>query len=61
MPATQALSGPVQALLRDMLAYEAEQFDGDPKTDLQLSPSDLVDAFTGWRERMKALLAQQGS
>lgn len=47
----------LDAILSDMLAYKAEQFDGDDETDLSVSGADLVDAFTQWRIQIKAVMA----
>lgn len=51
---------PLAALLdfgHKVLEYEADQFDGAPGVDLNVSGADLVDAFTGWRTELRALLA----
>lgn len=44
----------LRRLVKDAVAYEAAEFDGHG--DLGLSPSDVVDWFTGWRERAKRVL-----
>lgn len=44
-------------IVREMLAYEAAQFDGPEDEDLSVSGADLVDAFTEWRARLKTALA----
>lgn len=48
----------IWAIIEDMLAYEREQFEGAPDTDLSVSGADLVDAFTQWREQLKAAVAR---
>lgn len=51
-------NGPLErmtALLTELLAYEAERFEGSAE-DLNVSGADLVDWFTEWRERAKELL-----
>lgn len=45
-------------IIADMLAYQAEQFDGTDETDLNVSGADLVDAFTQWRIQLKAAAPQ---
>jgi hypothetical protein len=47
----------LESLVREMLAYEAEEFDGPPDMPLDVSGADLVDAFADWRERLKAVLS----
>lgn len=44
----------VADIVAEMLAYEADQFNGAPDTDLNVSGADLVDAFTQWRQRLIA-------
>lgn len=56
-PAAGVIDPPLWAILDDMLAYEAEQFDGDGDSPLDISGSDLVDAFTTWRGQLRAALA----
>lgn len=46
----------VAEIIADMLGYAAEQFDGDPDSDLNVSGADLVDAFSEWRARLKAAM-----
>lgn len=53
-PAAVADAPPLWAILDDMLAYEAEQFDGDQDSPLDISGADLVDAFTTWRGQLRA-------
>lgn len=48
------------AIVRDMLAYEAAQFDGPPDHDLSVSGADLVDAFSAWREQLKRAVGGEG-
>lgn len=52
---------PLWAILDDMLAYEAEQFDGDQDSPLDISGADLVDAFTTWRGQLRAALAARSA
>lgn len=42
-------------LFTELIAYEAEKFDGTAQ-ELNVSGADLVDWFSGWRERAKELL-----
>lgn len=56
-PAPRPADPPLWAILADMLAYEAEQFDGDEDSPLDISGADLVDAFTTWRGQLRAALA----
>lgn len=54
-----AVPGPLASLLdlvREMLEFEADEFDGPADVDLHLSGADMIDAFTGWRTRLKAVL-----
>jgi hypothetical protein len=43
---------PLVEVVADMLAYQAEDFDGDK----DISATDLMDAFTGWRAELAASL-----
>lgn len=43
----------LQSLAREMLDFEAPAFEAD----LHVDAGDLVDAFAGWRVRLKAALA----
>ena len=45
----------IQTLLQEAVDYCRDQFDGD-SDDLSVSGSDLVDWFTNWRDRARALL-----
>jgi len=45
------------AVLRVALAYHAEEFDGPPDQDLNISGADLVDFFSSWRETARTSLA----
>lgn len=47
---------PLHAILDDMLAYEAEQFDGPDDESLNVSGADLVDAFTIWRGQIRTAI-----
>lgn len=58
-PAAEAIDPPLWAILADMLAYEADQFDGDEDSPLDISGADLVDAFTTWRGQLRAALSGQ--
>jgi len=44
-------------VLRVALAYHAEEFDGPPDQDLNVSGADLVDFFSSWRETARTSLA----
>ena len=46
----------LDGIIRDALAYEAEEFDGPADLDLSVSGADLVDWFTDWRQRARKAL-----
>jgi hypothetical protein len=46
-----------RALLLEAVEAWADQFDGDPDTDLNISGADFIEWFARWRIEAKALLA----
>jgi hypothetical protein len=41
------------ALIDEALGAWADQFDGDPSTDISINGGDLLDWFADWRQRMR--------
>lgn len=46
----------LERLGHELLEHHAEEFDGPPDEDLQVSGSDLVDWFSGFREKIRRAL-----
>jgi len=56
IPAGERRIGDAFALLAEAASYEREKFEGDPDTDLNVSGADMVDWFSGFRNRADTLV-----